>query len=489
MKFKEFYDKKLIQEVHYTDVYPKTFQEFYNKWKKFKNNPDLFVRFDNGNTTDVLSKDASKNPNHSDPIGTYAYPLKYVIDYPGDIWYGHNSMFLKVIKDKTKKGYVRLDAISYSDARNYLRKVGLDGSYDLAEKFYPDRAKGVTAPSKLFMSALQMNFSGATLPKDRKKVPNPVSPSTKSSEEQTALLLKMGIRTLEDRANRLSQASINEREPEQIVWLRPIDFEILETYRLSDRIPNRSSVTFPTEKISKKIAAEIAEIMSDRIVDSSSDKEFWTRNERKIIIEPYDVSLKYRMDNMKMGQKPHKFFKKNNQYAFKITVHSERGSFNEFIGADEKIQTGLNDFMVSWNNRESTDNGKRYSKKQEEEDKKREKDERIRQENEKKLKEYVHNFDYYFADKFNKIADALGFNKIPNNLSPEEKAKTYHAMQLQLFGMSEEIRNRFYKNINEEILENYEKILNYIGGNNHSRFPGHNLDAALEKIAEKNPLN
>lgn len=485
MNFKDFYKEKLIQEVHYTDVYPKAFQEFYNKWKKYKNDSSLYVRFDNGNTTDVLSKGASQNPNHSDPVGTYAYPLKYIIDYPGDIWYGHNSTYLKVIKDKSKKGYVRLDTMDDIDARNYLRKVGLDDGYYLAQKFYPDRAKGITAPGKLFMSALQMDFNGATLPKDRKNVPNPISPKTRSSKEQTSLLLRMGINTLEDRATRISQASINDREPEQILWLRPTDFEILETYRLSDKVEKSTSVTFKTDKLSRKIAAGIAEIMNDSLTDFLKE-QFWTKNGRKIIVSPKDVSLKYRMDNLKMGQKPHKFFKKYNQFAFSVTILSERGEFNELVGADEKISQMLSDFNYSWNKKEGIDNGKRYSKKEQEENEKREKEERNKIENEKRKKEVAYNFDWYVVPRYNELAKYLGFREIPDNLTTEQKVETYNFMQAQLFDFHSEIFDH-YPEVNKEILQNYKKILDYVGNPKPWRFPGHNLNDAMEKMKRENP--
>lgn len=489
MNFKDFYSKKIIQEVHYTDVYPKAFQEFYNKWKKYKNDSSLYVRFDNGNTTDTLSKGSSQNPDHSDPIGTYAYPLKYIIDYPGDIWYGHNSMYLKVIKDKSKKGYLRLDAMNYSDARSYLRKVGLDGAYDLAEKFYPDRAKGITAPGKLFMSALQMDFSGATLPKNRKNVRDPIYPKTRSGKEQTELLLRMGINSLEDRANRISQASINDREPEQIVWLRPTDFEILETYRLSDKIPRRSSVTFDTDRLTRKIAAGISEIMNDSLTDSISNKEFWTKNGRKIIITPHDVSLKYRMDNLKIGQKPHKFFKKYNQYSYSIDILTERGDFNELVGSDEKVEQMFSEFSYNWNKKEGVDNGKRYSKKEQEENEKREKDEREKKASEIRKKEYADYFDVYVVPKYNELAEYFDFKKIPDNLTIDQKAKTYSCMQNQLLDFSSPTLNRIYKDADKEILKNYEKLLKFVNNSHPSRFPGHNLDYAIEKIKKENPLN
>jgi len=488
MRFKDYYNKNVVlKEAYFSDAYPKAFLEFYNKWKKHKKDSSLYVRFDNGNTTDVLSRGASKTPTHSDPIGTYAYPLKYVIDYPGDIWYGHNSSYLKVIKNKTKKGYVRLDTMDDIDARNYLRKVGLDGGYYLAQKFYPDRAKGSTAPGKLFMSALQMDFSGATLPKNRNTVSEIIKPKIRSSEEQTELLLRMGINTLEDSSKDFTKASINAREPEQILWLRPTDYEILETFRLSDKNRKHSNVTVNAKILSRKIAANIAKIMNDSLTDDSSDTEFWTKKERKIIITTTDVSLEYRKKNLKIGEKPHRFFKKYNQYQYTITVLSERGEFNEIVFADDKIETVLSDFKNSWDKKEGIDNKQRYSRKQQEEKEKRERDERIEKENAKKKILYAEKFDLYVVPDYNVLSKYLNFEEMPKNLTVDEKAETYKFLEAQILDSNNAIF-QIYTNVRKDVLQNYQKILNFVNNPHPWRFPGHNLKDALEKLKNKNNI-
>ena len=489
MNFKDFYNYKLVQEVHYSDMFPKGFQEFYNKWKKHKKDSTLYVRFDGGNTSDVLSKDFNKKPNHSDPLGTYAYPLKYVIDHPADIWYGHNSTQLKVIRDKSSKGYIRLDSMDDIDARNLLRKVGLDGGYHLAQKFYPNKAKGVTAPGKLFMAALQMDFTGATPPNKRKNEPNPIYPKVRSGKTQTELLLKMGVSTLEDKSNRITQASINDREPEQILWLKPSDFEILEVFRLSDRQKNTPSVIFNSDRLSKKIAAGLSEIMNDKIIDyTTHHNEFWTKNARKIVISKYDSSVRWRIDNMKIGQKPHKMFKKDSPIGFDIKILTERGDFSLSFYTDENLEKFLSKFNEKWKSTPQSDNGNRYSKKQQEEQEKKEKDERTAKANEVARKEYAENFDRYITPSYNQLADYFNFEKIPENMTLDQKAETYKFMQGRIFDLSSEIW-QFYTEVNKEIIKNYEKIINYISPDTTLyRFPAHNLNAALEKI-KKNPVN
>jgi hypothetical protein len=77
--------RRLFQETSYKDIYAKAFQEFEKKWKKQKNDTDLYVQFTNHNDN-TLGRSIYADPNHSDPAGVYGYPLKYVIDYPADIW-------------------------------------------------------------------------------------------------------------------------------------------------------------------------------------------------------------------------------------------------------------------------------------------------------------------------------------------------------------------------------------------------------------------
>ena len=90
--------KNFINEIHYQDKFSKGFLDFRKKWNKKKNQSyTYYVQFTNAKG-DVLDRTSYEDTNHSDPVGNYGYPLKYVIDYPMDIWYGVNARHLRVLE-------------------------------------------------------------------------------------------------------------------------------------------------------------------------------------------------------------------------------------------------------------------------------------------------------------------------------------------------------------------------------------------------------
>ena len=465
ISFKQFLKEESVQlqEVHFTDEFPQGFTDFHNKWKKRKNEYGLYVRFDNGDSIDSLAKGSVSDPDHKDPIGTYAYPLKYVIDHPGDIWYGHNSKFIKVIKDKAKKKVV-LSSMSYGAAETYVRRAGL-GSTDVAKGYYPERAKGITAPGKLFMSMVQMDFSDAHSPRDikqryRRNDSEIKEPQVRSGKEQTEILLKMGIDAVEDQAKNIGQASINDREPEQIVWLRPQAFEILETFRLSDVKQNRSSVVLDTDKLQQKLVALIATAMKDKLIDDpvggNFAKKYWTRDGRKIEVSDYDSTIDYRMKNLKMGQKKHKMLKKGGKDGLKAKVFTERGDFNLWVTNEEKIQNVVDSFVQQWNEKKDENNGKKYSKKQHEAEVAAEKKAYYEKVWAEEKADNIDTWNTKIVGYFNKLAEKLNLPLISKDFNdPDIINVTYKAMPLQ----KETIEKMYDNKADMTIVDSYQEML------------------------------
>ena len=463
--FKQFLKEESspLNEVKFTDEFPKAFTEFHTKWKKRKNEYGLYVRFDNGESIDSLSKGSSSSPDHKDPVGTYAYPLKYVIDNPGDIWYGHNSKFLKVIKDKSKKKVV-LSSMNISDADRYLRRAQLDYT-DVAKAYYPERAKGVTAAGKLFMSMVQMDFTNADTPRNiksgyRANRDEIKTPTVRSGDEQSKLLLKMGIDALEDQAKNIAQASINDREPEQIVWLRPTSFEILETFRMSDPVKGVGQVSIDLDKLEQKLAAMIATAMKDKLIDDPVGggfiKKYWTRDGRLIEVSNYDSSIEYRMRNLKLGQKKHKMFKKGGKDGIKAVVSSERGSFTVVVSSDESIQDGVDYFIGQWSSKKEENNGKKYSKKQHLEDEEVKKQEYYKKVWAEQKAEANEIWNSRIVETFNKLAKKLNLPLIPKDFNdPDIIEATYKAMPLQ----KETIEKMYDNKTDMTIVDSYKKML------------------------------
>lgn len=358
-----------VVEVAFRDIWPKGFSEFHDTWKRRKGRRDLYVRFDNGTTTDVLHGGASPTPTHHDPKGVYAYPLAYVIDYPGDIWYGHNSRFLQVIQDVSRRKVVLSD-MTYDQANALLRRGRISTDLTTVAKYFPDRAKGITAPGKLFMAAVQMDFSNADTPKNirikQRRGEQHTAPVQRSSEEQAATLKKMGIDAIEDDARTISQASVNDREPQQICWLTPRSFKVLEVFRLADPVKHASQVVLDTERILLKVAALLSQAMGDKLVSGRDPHKdytrYWTKGGRLITLQSMDASLDWRMKHLQMGQKKHKMHRKHDRTAIQGTVQSERGSFTILIANDESIQGEVTRFANNWQAKEGEDDGARFSK-------------------------------------------------------------------------------------------------------------------------------
>jgi hypothetical protein len=454
----------ILCEVHFSDVFSKGFNEFYKKYKSKKNDPTLYVRFDNGNSTDVLSKGFSKDPTHNDPVGTYAYPLKYVIDHPGDIFYGANSKFLKVIKDTSKHKVILSDmeewfAIDLLKRANF-EDIDFEDSYFRAKKIYPNKAKGVTSPGKLFMTAVQMDFSN-TRTNSRRNY-NFVEPTVRNQFDQSKILKSMRIDCLEDKAKTLNQASIYHAEPEQILWLTPFSFEIIETFVTGNGSNEiRGEFLF---RLKRKIVAFLAKEMNeDKIKNSDNNKIFWTVKGREIKIDIYDASLPYRMANLKMGQKKHKMFKKFTRHGMEIRIKSERGDIDVTLYHDEKLSDFKNKFKRIWYERgeENINTGETFSKEKREEEQRIRKREYYKAEEEKKKKEYIESWND-MKDDFNKVCDILNLDEEGKlkDTDDYEKYNTYAYMIIYGRGVFKELGSLGHIK-NKKALDNYMKILEY----------------------------
>ena len=101
MNFRLF--RKLINEIHFTDYYGPAFVAFRKKYQKILKSPEhhklsyAYVNFSNFKD-DKLDRTAAQITDHHDPVGTYCYPIKYVLEHPADIWYGGNAKFMRVIQ-------------------------------------------------------------------------------------------------------------------------------------------------------------------------------------------------------------------------------------------------------------------------------------------------------------------------------------------------------------------------------------------------------
>jgi len=356
---------QVLQEVHWKELWPKGFQKLMSDWKG-KHPYGLYVQFTNVPTGDTTHKTSNPKPDHADPVGTYAYPLEYVLEHPADIWYGHGTRYARVLRDKSS-ATVRLDAMRWHDTESYVRKAGLGDQRTIknAKRIYKKRATGSTAPGKIFMSIFQMNLNVEPTRDGWGVMRYPV----RSGAEQTALLRKAGIDALLDKASRHSQASINDREPWQICWLTPRAFEVVTTYRLSDPRGNHTDTTagHRVEKLQRKIAAQLAAVMGDTLTGERETtnlggwSHWWTKQKRQINTFDEDESLNARF-NADVS-KPHRMNAKHDPHSLALVVKSERGEWKDWVDAKgDHSKNAVADFKSWWIHNADKDTGERYTK-------------------------------------------------------------------------------------------------------------------------------
>jgi len=322
-----------VSAVHYTDIYPRSFEDFRKKYLKLAKQKaslrDYYVQFtDHG--SDVLMKEPHKDPNHRDPVGVYGYPLAYVLKHPADIWYGSRGKFLRVLKSKKEVKVLLVQYVDNNDARNYLYKMGISSDVlDKAKLLWPDRVG--KSDAKAFFTAVQMDLTDVVVPRSkqqRKEVANQVK--VRTGLEQTALLRKAGFDVVEDTATKGAKAVINDREPEQIIFLHRGAFDVVEVIQLrtkDDDTVGQVGTAQDPKATAPKLAGLIADRLGDKIIQrdnilSYNKLRFWTKAGREIIIDFQRPQSYY--EDKKMGEKRHKESKLATSYLVKVSLESER---------------------------------------------------------------------------------------------------------------------------------------------------------------------
>lgn len=324
-----------VEAVHYTDIYPAGFTAFRKKYLPLLKQSDhryLYVQFTNF-AADSLSRNPHKDPDHHDPIGVYGYPLAYVLKHPADIWYGSKAKFLRVLRERKRNKTLFLQGLSHSEASSILWKMGLDSNdMDKAKLLWPDRIGNTkNSVAKAMFTVIQMDLSSVVVPRNkdrRREVAKGVR--IRSGVEQTALLRKAGFDAVEDTAGTNKGAVINDREPEQIIFLHRHAFDVVETVQLRGDVNSRGVGTTQELGIAAlKLAVLLAQAMNDRIVDKEvnySGVQVWTAGGREIQVSLDRPDSYYK--NKKMGEKKHKESKLASPYMVKTTVTTERGVFH-----------------------------------------------------------------------------------------------------------------------------------------------------------------
>jgi hypothetical protein len=334
MRFAEFLD--VIEEVHWEDIYTPEFKTFRKEWGKFARSGSYYVQFSN-HKSDPLHRVGHSNPDHHDPVGDYAYPLKYVIEHPADIWYGRTAKFLRVLQD-TSRNKIILSDMTENQASSLLYKIGMTGfMLDYAKKFYKIRGKNWVG--RAFMRCVQYDLS--TEPRDGEH-------QFRSQEMQSHLLQRMGIDAIEDKARKQTVASINPREPNQICFLNRYAFKVIKVYKLHGEDVGSLVSVSPNDRMERKLAQSIFNaIDGDSIASGPEDGYFWSQKGRVLYVS-FDVPSNY-SQTRKLGEKKHKEYKWHDQY--KITVileRSEKGRIEGRYSRSTKFDEIIADMVNKW---------------------------------------------------------------------------------------------------------------------------------------------
>lgn len=257
MKFDQLVSH-IYTEAHITDVMPKAFFEFVNKYKKVKTDPYLFVQFSN-HASSTVEQGAYGNPDHRDPVGVYGYPLNYVIEYPADIRYGSNAKYLRVLRNTSPMDTLVLSDLPEWKAEKLMHDMGMDPALlkRIGRHFKINKNSSMYA--KRLFGCVQYNFVEG-------------KPVLRSGAEQTKLLRKI-CKAVEDRAKIRNTAVINTSEPQQIIFLSRDSFKVEEVFQLRQETPSNLMGKKDSDIVlAQRIANLVFRGMGDGIKEQSESK-------------------------------------------------------------------------------------------------------------------------------------------------------------------------------------------------------------------------
>lgn len=337
-----------LLELNFIDMYPAQFKEFRDNYRKYANTNKFFVQFTN-HAGDVVDKRMYSNPDHNDPMGVYGYPLNYVIKHPADIWYGKNAKFLRVLKPKSLDKALFLQDLSLSEMERIVNKAGHANKFLSTFKFdFKDALKkvkkyyglkGTKANHKAFFLIMQMSFGN---PEDIDQFAN--------AKTQNARFRKAGFDIIIDNARASSTAIINDREPQQIIFLSRGALVVQEVFKLKSKSTDRSLVSGENQINDKyaKIAGQFFERIGDGLADTyKTGKKFWSKDGIEMDIFYDENKEDYRKD-LKIGEKRHKYYKTSDDAFFKVIINTRYGTHTAYQDSDQTIGSFVSDLVHSY---------------------------------------------------------------------------------------------------------------------------------------------
>ena len=350
----------LITEVHFTDLFPTAFMSFRKKYMPMLRKHQTFgmyTQFSNF-ASDTMNRNPYHTPDHNDMVGVYAYPIEYVLRYPADVWYGQGARYMRVLQSHAKNVLNLRYIDTEGKAERLLNSMGFNSRetmqlLDTARTTY--KHKGVTRWGKIALAAIQMDLLNDPLVPEKRNIfgRDPPQYRVRDGLEQSKLFIKAGYDAVEDNGSSNKMAVLNEREPEQIVFLTRAAFRVIEVYNLRPGLPKADLPTFTTSdpsnsRVERPLAAMIARAMDDQLSEARDygNKMYWTKNGSRIEIEFERPSSYYH--TRKMGEKKHKESKLSNSFFVRLKLFTNRGTYETRYQSDETFKDIVADVSRWW---------------------------------------------------------------------------------------------------------------------------------------------
>lgn len=216
--------------------------------------------------------------SHHDPIGIYTYPAELVIEKSGQMPYGKDMKYMRVLK--AKPGIKRLELQDMTDKEANIRLLEKAGVFDLlrlsddgkltpsiiwdhaewqVEQEYMD-GRTNTIP-KTFFYLLQRQYS----PKG-----GGISFIRLNNKAQSRRIQQLGYDMVEDTAKTKEDAVIYPNEPTQAVFLNRGAFDIVDVYQANTEKTNKRGGkelrgAFTINGVEVKVAHAVADLLNDQV--------------------------------------------------------------------------------------------------------------------------------------------------------------------------------------------------------------------------------
>lgn len=373
--FIKIYESIQLNEIKFEDQYGKRFMEFYDKYKKkpFNSDKSLYVNFSNTRTDNMSKFVPSSGLGHSDPRGHYGYPLDYILKHPSDVMYGKSATYLVVSKARDNGNTLWLQHMQNSQMEQLFHNAHKDwwwsDAYPMLKKFWTN-----TGPLAIWFRAVQLEPGQldviAEYFKEKKRntyTAQRPDLKVKTAEAQSNFFISNGYNAIKDTATNSKKAVINDREPEQIIFLTNDSYDIVEHFLIrgekqKDKATERGMTSLDykhEDAMARKIASGVANGIGDKMMSSppltsnqGGWKVFFTNLGRRISVY-FEVPSDYYTDK-KFGEKKHKEFKKSNNLRVKINIFSEKKTV-EYLGwDDDTFAEIISGTVKKWNDESET---------------------------------------------------------------------------------------------------------------------------------------